>query len=129
MRVIPPFIILLIGTFLSCESPDISQSDTIVFPDSNVSFQWHVLPILKANCGLSYCHGEIAPRGNILIYDYFTLMTSYGGSLVIPKNANGSVLMQIIEYKLPHNPFLQWKINDNQRVGIRKWIEEGAKNN
>lgn len=113
----------------SCTSSPTNLNNEIVFPDSNVSFQWHVLPILKGNCGLSYCHGEVFPKANVLIYDYFTLMTSYNGALVIPKNPDASVLIQIIEFELPHNPELRWNFNENQRKGIRRWILEGAPNN
>ncbi|MGQ9819163.1 MAG: hypothetical protein ACUVQ1_04475 [Candidatus Kapaibacteriales bacterium] len=113
----------------SCTSSVINYQNEIVFPDSNISFQRHVLPVVKSTCGLSYCHGEVFPQSNVMIYDYFTLMTSYNGALVIPKNPDASVLMQIIEFKLPHNPFLRWNLNDNQRIGIRRWILEGAINN
>lgn len=113
--------------FFACRNSPINNE--IVFPDSNISFQQHVLPVLKANCGLSYCHGEVFPQANVLIYDYFTLMTSYNGALVISKNPDASVLIQIIEFKLPHNPTLRWNLNDKQKKGIRRWILEGAMNN
>lgn len=115
--------------FVSCVDSAVQNPDSIVFPDSNVSFQNHVLPVLRSNCGLSYCHGEVSPQGNIAIYDYFSLTTSASGALVIPYNPDGSLLIQIIEYKIPHTPNYQWKFTSNQRNGIRTWILEGAKNN
>lgn len=123
------FFVIVSCNFLNSCGETINSNSQVVFPDSNVSFQNHVLPVLKRTCGLSYCHGEISPMGNVQIIDYFTLMNSYNGALVIPYNPNGSVLIQIIEYKLPHNPFLQWNLNANHVNGIRKWILEGAKNN
>ncbi len=119
---------LLVFLLHSCLYNTQNPND-ISIPESNVSFQKHILPVLKNNCGLSYCHGEVAPQGNVQIYDYYSLMNSYNGALVIPGNPDGSVLIQIFEYKLPHNPFLQWKLTENQRLGLRKWILEGAKNN
>ncbi|MGB9851283.1 MAG: hypothetical protein ACPLPX_00270 [Candidatus Kapaibacteriota bacterium] len=107
----------------------VNNSGQITIPDSNVSFQNHILPILKNTCGLSYCHGEVAPSANVQITDYYSLMNSYNGALVIPGNPDGSVLVQIIEYKLPHKPFLQWQIKPEQLKGLRTWILEGAKNN
>ncbi len=123
--------LILATVFLlfSCKEQTLQNPDDIVFPDSNVSFQQHTLPVLKANCGLSYCHGEVSPRGNVQIYDYFSIMNSLSGALVIPYNPDGSVLVQIIEYRLPHNPSLLWKFSNNQKNGIRTWIREGAKNN
>lgn len=121
------FIFLIV--LVSCVDTPIQNPDSIVFPDSNVSFQYHVLPVLKNNCGLSYCHGEVSPQGNVAIYDYYSLTTSVSGALIIPLNPDGSLLVQIIEYKIPHNPKYQWKFTDNQKNGIRTWILEGAKNN
>lgn len=127
------FLIIAIFTFICCLfiscTNSVNSGDQIFIPDTNISFQNHILPVLRRTCGLSYCHGEISPMGNVQITDYVTLMNSYNGALVIPYNPNGSVLVQIIEYKLPHNPFLQWNLTSNQINGIRKWILEGAKNN
>lgn len=114
---------------VSCENTNTNQNISLVFPETNISFEHHILPLIKINCGLSFCHGQISPQAGVLTYDYFTLMTSYNGALIIPLNPEGSVLVQIIEYKLPHNPNLSWSINENQRKGIRRWILEGAKNN
>ncbi|MCX7908490.1 MAG: hypothetical protein N2560_03120 [Ignavibacteria bacterium] len=123
-------ILWFITFFLLYSCGEITSNNTqITIPDSNVSFQRHILPILKNTCGLSYCHGEIAPQGNVQIIDYISILNSLNGALVIPRNPDGSVLVQIIEYKLPHKPFLDWKLSANQINGIRKWILEGAKNN
>lgn len=120
---------IFLAIFIVACNEYLTNSNQIFIPDSNLSFQNHILPMLKTTCGLSYCHGEVAPMGNVQIYDYFSLMNSFNGALVIPRNPDGSVLIQIIEYKLPHKPFLQWKLSAKQVNGIRKWILEGAKNN
>jgi len=122
------FCCLIILLLIACSQNSINSNNNTI-PENNVSFQKHILPILRNTCGLSYCHGEVSPQGNVQIYDYTSLMTSFNGALVIPGNPDGSVLVQIIEYKLPHKPFFQWIITENQRLGIRKWISEGAKNN
>ncbi|MCX7879438.1 MAG: hypothetical protein N2517_02130 [Ignavibacteria bacterium] len=122
-------VFIAIALLTSCNETSIHNPEEIIIPDSNVSFQNHVLPVLRYSCGLSYCHGEIAPQANVMIYDYYTLMFSYGGALVIPRQPDGSVLVQIIEYRLPHKPTIVWKITENQRKGIRRWILEGAFNN
>lgn len=119
---------ILVFSLFSCSNPS-SNANLNNIPDSNVSFQNHILPILKNTCGLSYCHGEVAPNANVQIIDYFSLMNSYNGALVIPGNPDGSVLVQIIEYKLPHKPFLKWNLTKQQLQGIRTWISEGARNN
>lgn len=128
MKTMSLFCCLIILLLIACSQNSINSNNNTI-PENNVSFQKHILPILRNTCGLSYCHGEVSPQGNVQIYDYTSLMTSFNGALVIPGNPDGSVLVQIIEYKLPHKPFFQWNLTENQRLGIRKWISEGAKNN
>lgn len=125
---LPSLTIIIKFSLLVCCTSNLSNT-TEELPENNLSFQNHILPILKSTCGLSYCHGEVAPQGNVQIYDYYTLITAYNGALVIPGNPDGSVLVQIIENRLPHTPVLSWKLTQNQIRGIRKWILEGAKNN
>ncbi len=126
---IPLILGIILFFLLTCCSANLSNTTADELPENNLSFQNHILPILKNTCGLSYCHGEVAPQGGVQIYDYYTLVTSYNGALIIPGNPDGSVLVQIIENRLPHNPVLNWKLTQNHIRSIRKWILEGAKNN
>ncbi|MFN3307290.1 MAG: hypothetical protein ACK42Z_08925, partial [Candidatus Kapaibacteriota bacterium] len=73
--------IVLLYLFTCCTS-NLSNTTPDDLPESNLSFQNHILPILKNNCGLSYCHGEVAPQGGVQIYDYYTLITSYNGAFI-----------------------------------------------
>lgn len=111
-----------------CEN-GLVNNPNVVFPDSNVSFQNHVMPFIAQNCGLQDCHGYGLPKANVLLADWESMIMTYGGTMVIPKNPDGSVLVQMLEYKLSHNPLLSWNANDNQKKGIRTWIKEGAQKN
>jgi len=101
----------------------------MVFPDKNVSFQNQVQPFIKIKCSIYGCHGDVNPPREIRLTDYASFFASYNGALVIPGKPEASVLVQMLENKLPHNPNVYWEVNDNQKKGIRQWILEGAQNN
>lgn len=110
-------------------SDTITNPDEIVFPDSLVSFQNHVFPMIKFNCSYSGCHGVVTGANCQPYLDYFDLFKGASG-LVILNEPDKSRLVQIFEYiNDPHNRQYIWRVNDNQKKGIRKWISEGAKNN
>lgn len=120
---------LLIGFILlmlvSC-GDTINPADT-EFPEKNVSYLYHVEPFMKANCAFSGCHGINA---KIELSDYFHLLSATG--FVKPGNPDGSLIIQILEQKLPHPaqyPIYFNQIKENQVEGMRIWVKEGALNN
>ena len=121
--------ILLLVLFFGCEEKQTTNVDEIVFPEKNVSFQNNVYPFIKLKCGLQGCHGDVNPARGIQLTDYSSIIIAYNGALIVQGNPNGSVLVQMIENRLPHNPNLYWNFSDNQKKGIRQWITEGAMNN
>ena len=126
------FVFGIICTFMILDSCDdnITDIDDIVFPDSLVSYQDHVQPLMRVNCTLSNCHGPSTGLGAQPMYDYIYLTDqSTNIGLVIPYYPESSRLVQIFEYTLPHYSHYQWQINNNQLQGLKTWIEEGAKNN
>lgn len=117
---------MIIG-MTSCDStgPDISK---IVFPEKNVSYMYHVEPFIKYNCAFLGCHGINSPGEELSDYSYLLSATSY----IIPGNPDGSLVMQILERRLPHPanyPIYFANITQNQIQGMRVWIAEGASNN
>lgn len=126
-----PAALLVLFFAAGCNGDSENDVTKIVFPDTNISFKSHVMPVLAANCALSGCHGTVTGANAAPMYDYYTIVQDTRNlGLVWPGNPDASRLTLIIEYKgALHNPPWTWKINDNQRAGIRKWIEEGAKNN
>lgn len=119
-------IILLLNS--GCEN-SVVNNPNVVFPDSLVSFSKHVMPYVAQTCGLQDCHGPGLPKANVLLADWESIIMAYNGTIVIPGNPNGSLLVQMLEYTLPHNPMLYWNASDNQKKGIRQWIKEGAQKN
>lgn len=119
------FAIISIFLYDSCNDPIISTGKNIIFPDSNVSYQYHVQPLLRYTCNYPGCHDVVNP----VMATYFDLIRADAGSIVRPGDPDRSRLIYILEGKEPHYPFVYWEITENQRKGLRKWIAEGAENN
>lgn len=119
-------LLITIG-FQSCDStgPDISK---IVFPEENVSYMHHVEPFMKYNCAYLGCHGINSPGEELSDYNYLLAANSY----VFPGNPDASLVIQILEKRLPHPamyPVYFGNITPNQIQGMRVWVAEGASNN
>jgi len=119
-------LMILIPIIYGCSESSISSNgENIVFPDSNVKFTAQVLPFLRYNCAYAGCHSSFSNAGGVVLDDYFKIM-QYPG-LVIPGNPDGSILVQILENRLPHiKYFYRGAITTNQIQGVRQWIKEGA---
>lgn len=122
-------VILLISMIfisISCDNALTSIGD-IVFPSEKVSYISHVDPFLRYTCSYSGCHGFSA-AGGIVLTDYFELYKTAG--LILPGNPDQSLLIQIIENKIPHTTYFERsQINNNHIQGMRTWVKEGGLNN
>ena len=103
------------------------DNETIEIPDvsDEVFFSNDIQPILTTCIG---CHnGTTDPdlrEGN----SYDALVDEY----VNPGNADGSLLVQILENPTQHPNYMLYyipEIEPEQALGVRTWIEEGADNN
>lgn len=118
------FFILLTG-LLSCSSEDtITNPNEITFPESDIKFQNHVLPLIRLTCGVGSCHNSASTKP---LTNYTEIISSTG--LVIAKMPDESLLVQFMEGKLSHPGIVNYTYTENQKKGIRTWIKEGAKNN
>jgi hypothetical protein len=117
-------------TLFSCCNDSVSSGSNIVFPESNVSYINHVYPFINITCAYQGCHSSTSQAAGRIMDDYYSLVYDINNlGLVVPGKADSSLLVQILDGRIPHNPLISWKVNDNQRAGIKKWIAEGAKNN
>jgi hypothetical protein len=123
--------LMFIGAIIiSCDGNGVTSSKDIVFPDSVVSFQNHVEPFLRLKCSYSGCHSDIDQAGGRRMTDYMSLFESANVGLIIPNKPDQSLFILKIENKLIHDPlFPSNYISENHRLGLRKWISEGAQNN
>lgn len=107
----------------------VTANRKIVFPDSSVSFQEHVLPFFQLKCAYQGCHSDFNPAANRPMTSYYNIMFENPG-LVAPGKPDQSILIQIVEFKLPHLPYFpEDYFSGNHVKGLRTWIEEGAENN
>jgi hypothetical protein len=86
-------------------------------PGSTVSYASDVQPYFDAGC--TSCHSGNNPPKGVDLTSYAQVM---GSSVVVPGNADASVLVQMLEDG--HRNQLQADIDV-----IRTWIQEGAQNN
>lgn len=97
-------------------------------PDS-VYFQIDILPILRSNCAFSGCHGDGSSQNGVELSNYANVMATAD---VRPGNPGGSDLYEVItetdpDKIMPEPP--NSPLDSSQIALIRKWIEQGAKNN
>ncbi len=107
------------------------NANPIVFPSSNVSYSKQVDPLFQQRCALSGCHvGSSAQAGLDLQTPSYNNLIDHQPRLVNPGASSNSLLVQRITGQIaPQMPYLSQPLNSNQIDGIKKWIDEGAKNN
>lgn len=124
---LPSLLAALLMGFSGCEE-GVTDPSEIVFPQQNVSFGRHVLPVLEFSCTYSGCHNSYDRAGNFVAESYVDVIRNPG--MVHPDDSTGSVLWQIVSERLPHAGFpISKLLTPNQRHGIALWIQEGASNN
>ena len=121
----------LVLILTSCQESIITSNRDIVFPDSTVSYIKHVQPFIAVTCAYQGCHSDDPQQAKFSMTTHSALIFAMAGGLVRPKNPDGSLLVQKLEGTSPHPYYFRWKdkVTQNQKKGIRKWIEEGAKDN
>ncbi|MEX2380223.1 MAG: c-type cytochrome domain-containing protein [Vicingaceae bacterium] len=137
-------IIMTIGCLLAlyaCKhEPIVPEEDTTVTPlppvitdnscdPDTVYFQVDVLPFLRSNCAFSGCHGDGSSQNGVELSNYANIMATAD---VRPEDPEGSDLYEMItetdpDKRMPPPPYDA--LDSSQIAMIRKWIEQGAKNN
>lgn len=114
-------------------SKDSTSAKDFVFPDSNLSFQKHIQPeIFIPYCANPGCHTTVDRASGLdLETPTPTFINDVGESVVIPGDADGSRLYQVLLGPIPPNiermpPPGRTPISDNMIKAIRTWINEGA---
>lgn len=130
MRTLRAFVpAVLLAWLTSCSSqPMLTSPEQIVFPDSAVSYRNHVQPFLALTCAFSACHGDVNPAGGVRLTTYFTLFTDRA-NLVVPAAPDESLVIQVLDRRIPHSLDVMRPVNSNHIAGMRRWILEGALNN
>lgn len=121
------FACLGLAVLSSCGDDLLTDPRQVVFPDANVSYQNHVQPFLSLSCTFSGCHSRESRAADIDLTSYLEFIGKPG--LIVEGNPESSVLVQIVDNKLPHRQSFQERITANHIQGIKTWVAEGAKNN
>lgn len=128
-----PLVVLACALFVcalgagACKDSTTAPGNDIVFPDRDVSYAAHVQPFLTLRCANYGCHDVQTRRGNLSLAAYEDVTARAG--MVVRGNADASVLIQTLEARLPHPPSAPIIATQNQIAGMRRWVQEGAKNN
>jgi len=135
-------IVLILMVFVSCkhEPEDLSITDPIIpddtIPDVGITcnpdtsyFQNNVLPILISGCGMSGCHDASTAQEGVILTSYQSVMNTAG---IKPGDPGDSELYKKItdidpDDRMPPPP--NAALTTDQILIIRKWIEQGARNN
>jgi hypothetical protein len=100
-------------------------------PQQGVSFLQEIQPILNARCAIVGCHAVPNPANGLDLSSYTNLMKGAGGvRVVIPNDAQNSTIIKRLEGReMPRMPLVGTPLSAEQITLIRKWIDEGAKEN
>jgi hypothetical protein len=125
-------VVSIVTLFGSCKDQITDpNANPIVFPSSNVSYSKYVDALFQQRCALSGCHaGSSAQAGLDLLTPSYNNLMNHQPKLINPGSSNNSLLVERIDGRIaPQMPYLSQPLNTNQINGIKKWIDEGAKNN
>ena len=122
------------GIALTAGSITLIGSDRLAAAETGTSFSRDVLPILRDNC--ASCHqpgGEGYKKSGVDLTNYKGVMkgTKYG-AMVVPGDPEASNLVLLVEWRTRdaiHMPHGRGQLPIKLRETIRRWVQEGAKNN
>lgn len=102
-------------------------SGRICDPDT-VYFQQDILPLLVSSCAMSGCHDAASAQEGVVLTDYFNIIQTGD---VKPGNPNNSDLYDVLVETDPNKimPPPPASLAAEQIQMVKKWIEQGAKNN
>ncbi len=111
-------LILLLSFVASCK-----HDSTGIENLPEMSFSKDILPVFQTGCAISGCHDAGSAVGDRVYDNYQNIMTD-----IEPGNPNGSKA-----YRILFDPFQpmppKTTIPEPDRIKIRLWILQGAKNN
>jgi len=120
-------LIFLLILFSACSDNDNNDEEVVEIPEV-VSYKMDIQPLFESGC--INCHGN---QGQLSLTTYEnTMKGGKTGLIVIPNNGAGSLLIKKLDgsasgQRMPPPPVDPW--NQIKISLVKKWIDEGAKNN
>ena len=124
-------VVFILTVFWGCkDSVTGAQIDSVVIPNSNVSYSKYIQPVLNVKC--INCHGVSSTDGGVNLTSWSN--TTADANVVFPGYPDNSSLVNVIQGRAGFPPMPPLgspyaSMNANQVQGVRTWIKEGAKNN
>ncbi len=115
--------------FYSCKY-DVEQRSCTEINPTTVSFQAHILPLLRTQCAIPDCHSGANPTGNLNLEEgqaYTELSQNGSGYLNTTAPKHSILYTQLISTSQPMPP--SGKLNECSIELVLNWIEQGALNN
>lgn len=106
----------------------LNQIDDSYIPEENISFNDHLLRVFQLKCNNSGCHNSQFRAGGLSLET--CAEATENPLIVFPHEPNTSSLVWAIEGRSGASqmpPLGYQPLTENQRRGIIKWIEEGAR--
>ncbi len=123
-------IVISIFIFASCDDTlTIEDIDKKPIPLTNVSFSQNIYPVFNVKCNNSGCHNDESRAGGVSLTSW---SNATDPSIVVKGDASTSKLV----WSIDRIPGAKWMppdgypgLTEEQRIGIKTWIKEGALNN
>lgn len=131
--------VLLLFSFLVLLSCSEDVQGPVVDLENNGYERVVVAEVLVKTCATSGCHGGSNPAGGLSTESHTNLMkgsinrnpsggTGFGGEVVIPFNAEKSLIYQLLNTNItPVEPHQNLNVSTERIDIIKEWIDQGAK--
>ncbi|MGH1363231.1 MAG: hypothetical protein ACRBF0_06715 [Calditrichia bacterium] len=121
--------VVILAQFNSCSGDGSTNVDPENFPDSNLSWNLHIRPILQDNCAVSGCHDSGTQQNGLDLQADPPTFQSNNRLVVVPFSRTTSFLYAILFQEtdgIPRMPKERGALSDAKVTAIGTWIDEGA---
>jgi YVTN family beta-propeller protein len=145
---LPPLRSTLVSTVLStllgaallagCSEQAVTPPQIVIpGPGEAISYSKHIAPIFATSCATAGCHDAVSAQNGLVLGSWEKVMqgSSAVGAVVVPFAPRKSHLLQHISTDTtiapmaePRMPYGRDPLPREQILSIKRWIEEGAKN-
>ena len=132
-NILPLLLLLYLISLAGCKDTVAGNEDidSIIIPNSNVSFSKYIFPVFNVKCATAGCHDDGSRAGDLSLTSWAN--ATIDPSIIFPGKPDNSKLVWTIEGQagiapMPPIGFVR-PLTPNQIKGIKIWISEGAQSN